>query len=395
MADLRMEELSWKNVLGTITPKEKNEMQALAEASPENRELLDRMNSPDFREKLQELKEIDFRGLDRKMNLKSGPDSDLSEWIPETTPIRLIGRRLAVAASILVVIAGALWGLYSKFHPDKAGLLAAINATLTYQGTTIDLGEMGEGKAYKAGQIQIDRMGNEFFIHRRPDPWTTAQDIVQYSVTNEGKAIQVFLQDTIRSQIYPKSGITFTSYPPNFPLTKKEMACYGRVLFNVDHNAQTPFVLKTPKQEIAVLGTCFEVHDYTREDTGAVFCYTGKVSVKGPRDQSQVITARQRITVNSGADPRISTGDFPEAHWSSAELVFNFTNIDLDSAMKEIAQWYDVPAVRFQPGINRKTPGTVYTGKISRYLSLQQLLAILERDDLHFSIQGQMILVKK
>jgi ferric-dicitrate binding protein FerR (iron transport regulator) len=394
MADLRMEELSWKNVLGTITPKEKKEMQVLVEASPENRELLDRMNSNEFRENLQELGKIDLRGLDRKMKLRLGLDYPLSEWAPGMTPLRRIARPLAVAASILAV-AVATWGLYAKFRRDETDNLPAINATLTCQGTTFDLGDMGQGKAYKAGQIQIDRMGNEFFVHQRPDPWTATRGGVEYSLKNEGKDIQVFFQGATRMQIYKNSGITFTSYPTDTTLTNKEMACYGRVLFNVDHNAQTPFFVRTPKQEIAVLGTCFEVHDYTKEDTGAVFCYSGKVRVEGPRSQPHVITARQRITVDPKTAPRISTGDFPEAHWSSAELVFNFTHIDLDSAMKEIAQWYDVPYVHFQPGIDRRKPGTVYTGKISRYLSLRQLLDILERDDLHFTIQGQTILVKR
>lgn len=395
MADLRMEELSWKNVLGTITPKEKSEMQTLAEVSRENRELLDRMNSNDFRVKLEELRMIDLQELDRKMKLRLGSDYPLFESTPETTSLRRIVRPLAVAASILLV-AVASWLGYSYFRSGKVESLPAISATLTCQGATFDLGDMGEGKAYKAGQIQIDRMGNEFFIHQRPDPWTAARDSVQYSLAVEGKnAIQVFFQGAARTQIYANSGITFTSYPTDTVLTNKEMTCYGRVLFNIDHDPQAPFCVKTPKQEIAVLGTCFEVHDYNKEDTGAVFCYSGKVRVEGPRFQPHEIIARQRITVNPKAAPRISTGDFPEAHWSSAELVFNFTHIDLDSAMKEIAQWYDVPAVHFEPGVNRKTPGTAYMGKISRYLSLQQLLAILERDDLHFAIQGQAILVKK
>ena len=395
MADLRMEELSWKNVHGTLTPKEEREMRALAAASPENKELLDRMNSNDFRQKLQALHKLDLRRFDETLIRKMGGHNPVPDWPPKTISLQRLFRPMRIAASILLV-AGLSWGIYYRYQRSRARSYPPIMATLTWQQTTVDLGDMGEGKAYKAGEVQIDRMGNEFFIHRRPDPQTTGHDIVQYNLNVQGKGdIQVFFQDTTRTQIYPKSGITFTSYPPDTLLTKKEMGCYGRVLFNVDHNSQIPFTVKTPKQEIAVLGTCFEVLDYNKEDTGATFCYTGKVRVKGPQAKSQVITGRQRITVDHKADPRISTGDFPEAQWSSAELVFNFSNINLDSAMKEIAQWYDIPHVHFQPGIDRRSPGTVYTGKISRYLSLQQLLAILERDDLHFSIRDQTILVKK
>jgi transmembrane sensor len=174
---------------------------------------------------------------------------------------------------------------------------------------------------------------------------------------------------------------------------ERRVTCYGRVLFNVSHNFEHPFVVKTPKQEITVLGTLFEVQDYTREDTGAVYCFSGKVSVKDSGRAPQILKARQRITVRPTRPSIVSTGDFPQAQWSSPELFFDFSDLSLDSAMDQIAQWYAMSKVEFQPGMNRKKRGTVYIGKISRYLSLEQLLSIIERNDLHFTIQDRTILV--
>ena len=90
-------------------------------------------------------------------------------------------------------------------------------------------------------------------------------------------------------------------------------------------------------------------------------------------------------------------GDFPQALWSSPELVFDFTHLDLDSAMNEIANWYGFTKIVFQHGVKRNIPGMVYAGLLSRYLTLNQLLSIIERSDLHFSIreQEQTILVSE
>jgi len=177
-------------------------------------------------------------------------------------------------------------------------------------------------------------------------------------------------------------------------LKEKRLGCSGQVLFNAGRHWQVPLVVQTPRQEVAVLGTMFEVHDYPGEDSGAVFCYSGKVRVKVGND-TQVLRAAQRSTTQAGHGIKISEGDFPQVQWSSPELFFDFTNLDLDSAMIEIARWYGFNQVAFQQGMKTTIPGMVYTGKLSRYLTLSRLLSILERSDLHFSIQGRTIVVSE
>jgi hypothetical protein len=412
MADFtRIEELTWKKLLGEITPDEEKELLVLAKASKEDQEWVDRMLSEPFRQKLRDLRKIDYRKLDRAMNKKIAEGPGVLDHIPVTTILPRFARPLRIAASIAVV-AASLAGL-SKwvFHKHPMADSAShhlVKATLCWQATsdvpgiaenspgcnTIELGEMADGKPYKAGQIQINRMGNEFWVHQAATITSAGAGIVQYKLTVAGmENIQLFFQEGTRTQIYPGSGLFFNSYSSNSTSMDRRMTCYGRVLFNVSHNVEHPFVVKTPKQEITVLGTLFEVHDYTREDTGAVYCFSGKVSVKDSGRAPRTLNALQRITVHPARPPIVSTGDFPQTQWSSPELFFDFSDLSLDSAMKQIAQWYAMSNVEFQPGMNKKKRGAVYIGKISRYLSLEQLLSIIERNDLHFAIRDRTILV--
>lgn len=302
--------------------------------------------------------------------------------------------RWVIKAACLLLIPGGLWLYLTPFSSGKMISRQPAKTTLYWKDDSMVLEAMEEGRCYKAGEMRIARMGNEFFI--TTEVVTAAMG---YHLFVEGKdPIQLFFPDTTRMQAYSGSTLSFTIYPSDTVPREKEMTCSGHVLFDVHHNYAIPFIVRTSKVEIVVLGTLFAVRDYAKEDTGAVFCYNGKVAVKNKDSLTRTLTAFQRVTVHSAhseQEETVSTGDFPQAQWSSPELPFDFTYLSLDSAMREIAYWYGKNSVEFGTGIDRETPGTVLIGKLSRYLTLRHLLSILDRNDLHFSTQGQTIRVNR
>ena len=407
MADLsRMEDLTLKRLLGEITPEEDNELEALARASEENRQFINRMSTKAFHKRQRSLKRTDYDRLDRLTKQKIGNIPGVLEWVPTNPKERnLLPYSIGVAASILLIAGVALW--FSRgARTSKTAANYPIKATLRWQptfgngsetgvGDSIVLGDIEEGKAYKAGAMRIARAKNELFITLWPDRAAAGTDTLAYHLRIYGKEnAQLFLGERIRTQLPPSSSLSFSSFPGDTILRENWLSCDGEVLFDIRPDPQTPTVVKTRKQTITVLGTFFGVRDYNTEDTGAVFCYTGKVSVKDLDNTTRTLFASQRVTVEPGHELKVSTGDFPEAHWSSEELCFNFSNMELNSAMNEIASWYGLAKVRYQGEIDTTARGVVYTGKLSRYLTPQQLVVILDRNDLHFSIQDGAILVR-
>jgi transmembrane sensor len=390
--DTRIEELALKRLLGEISPEEETELAALAQISEENRQFIARMQPEAFHQRRRNQNQINYDKLDRSLKKKIGDLPGILDWVP--IPHKAPTLPLNIAASFLLILAAAWWFAHKSSTSELASH-QPVAGTLRWHSSSIDLGAMEQGIAYKAGGIQIARMGNQFFIIPEQYMAAAITETLPYDLTVNGKEdIQVFLPDSTRAQLSPSTSITFHIYPPGTPLKEKQFACDGQALFDIGHNFAIPTVVKTQKQEITVLGTLFKVRDYKKEDTSGVFCYTGKISVLDTNKSITTLLPSQRVTVQPRHELKVSTGDFPKAQWSSPELLFNFSDLDLDSAMTEIAHWYGITKVNYQDGIDRKTPGTVFTGNISRYLTLQQLLSILERSDLHFLIQGQEILVR-
>lgn len=345
-----------------------------------------------------EEEEIDYSRLDRLMKQKLGHVRGLLDWIPDAEKQRSLFPFGIAAAVFLVLGLGTL--LWMRPRPgiittSPRPILATLHWGLGTEATdSMTLGNMKQDTPYRAGAMQIARMGNEFFVRVRQGGEAAQGDTILYHfAVNGNENIQIFFEDATRMQLARNSNLTFHDYPPGTLQKERELECDGEVLVNVNPDYVIPTVIKTRRARIAVIGTFFKFRDYKTEDTSAVFCYNGKISVTDPTATAQILGPGQRATVLPGRGIILSSNDFPMAKWSSKELVFDFSNDNLEDAMREIARWYGVPEVKFDVSIDKKTRGMVYIGPLSRYLTLQQLLSVLERKGVHFSIQGKEILV--
>jgi len=336
--------------------------------------------------------------LDRLTKQKIGNIPGILDWIPDAEKQRS-RYPVGIAATVLLIL-GFSALLWLRSRPGVLTATRPIEAMLHWQlGTnaidSLALEEMKQDTPYRVDAIQIARMGNEFFIRERQEGRAALKDSLIYHIYLKGSEnIQVFFEDSTRVQLGQRSALSFVVYPIGIVQKERQLNCDGEILVDVSPDYQIPTKIKTRRQQIAVLGTFFKLRDYQTEDTSAVLCYRGKVAVSDSASKTTILHAAQRATVLPGRNIKVSSNDFPIAHWSSKELLFDFSNQDLDDAMREIARWYGMPRVQFEGSVDRKTRGMVFTGPLSRYLSLQKLLSILEREDLHFSIRGKTILVE-
>ena len=87
MADLtRMEELIVKRLHGKLKPKEEKELKALAQASEENRQFIERISPKAVRKMRQAAKGVDSDRIDRLTKQKIGNVPGVLDWLPETRP---------------------------------------------------------------------------------------------------------------------------------------------------------------------------------------------------------------------------------------------------------------------------------------------------------------------
>lgn len=195
---------------------------------------------------------------------------------------------------------------------------------------------------------------------------------------------QVVLPDGTRVWLNSASALT---YPVAFKGSRERVVeLKGEAYFEVSKDAAHPFLVKTDKQVVSVLGTHFNVNAYADEGAVRTTLEEGKVRVSA-QGMGQLLVPGQE-SVLSGGNLRVGQADLEEAlSWKNGYFRFNDENIQ--SIMRKLARWYDIEVIYT---VNAPTGGL--NGKMSRYKNIAQVLRALEATQtVHFKIEGRRITV--
>ncbi|WP_428330267.1 FecR family protein [Mucilaginibacter sp.] len=134
-------------------------------------------------------------------------------------------------------------------------------------------------------------------------------------------------------------------YPTNFTAKLRQVELVeGRAFFDVKHQVNHPFIVKTKSLNITVLGTSFDVRTYAREGTTKVSVITGKVGITRPghvNEPAVFLLPKQQLVLNK-VTKQLITVPTPEPVvnlWCKAPLVFDQEN--LDNVFKAIEKQYN------------------------------------------------------
>lgn len=150
--------------------------------------------------------------------------------------------------------------------------------------------------------------------------------------TPKGAIQKIFLADG--SLVWVNAGSVF-KYPKKFEGKVRRVELVdGQVFFDIKHMADHPFVVKTGKINITVLGTSFDVKSYKNEKTTKVSVLTGKVgiSVDGRVNKPAImLLPTQQIVLNNVTDNVIKGTTKTEAidSWRKNMLIFEDENLDV------------------------------------------------------------------
>jgi len=129
------------------------------------------------------------------------------------------------------------------------------------------------------------------------------------------------------SRVWLNAGSIFR-YPKKFiGKTRTVELLEGRAFFDVRHQTQHPFIVKTKNLNITVLGTSFDVRSYKKEGTTQVRVVTGKVGITVPNGihkDAIMLLPKQQITL-SNVSSRLVTGvaqDAKVSEWTKNNFVF-------------------------------------------------------------------------
>lgn len=134
-------------------------------------------------------------------------------------------------------------------------------------------------------------------------------------------------------------------YPQNFSgKTRQVELVEGRAFFDVKHQSNHPFIVKTKSLNITVLGTSFDVCANQKEGTTKVSVVSGKVGVtlNGKRSQHAIMLLPKQQIVLSDCNNEVKKEPVHESVvnlWCKSPLVFEQEN--LNNIFKALEKQYN------------------------------------------------------
>lgn len=304
--------------------------------------------------------------------------------------------RIWAAAAAVAFLAIGIYFFNAPINADKRNtaelVLSAKNikpgrntAKLTLaNGQSIDLSESKTG-------VVIDVAGLKYNDETKITA-TQANDIKKGSLmsiaTPRGGTYQVILSDGSKVWLNAASSIKF---PASFAgQQQRNVTLVGEAYFEIAKNKTQKFIVNTKNQEVAVLGTHFNINSYVDEGDEKTTLLEGSVRVSSVRAavKDVLLVPGQQASVSAANKIEVNEVDVNDVvAWKEGKFVF--VEEDVPSIMNKIARWYDVE-IAYEGDVRHKA----LAGSVSRFENVSEVLEMLSATKaVQFRIEGRKVVV--
>jgi transmembrane sensor len=229
-------------------------------------------------------------------------------------------------------------------------------------------------------------------------------------VTANGSRTHLTLPDGTKVWLNAGSHLT---YDKSYGSTRREINLTGEAFFDVANNPQQPFIIHTPRMDVRVLGTSFNVKSYTADKTTEATLVRGSIaiSIKNRPDETIILKPNQKLIVTSDQTTLLhhqagqsravpdstaqisirppsyeqNTGAMIETSWVNNRFIFK--DEDFGALSKDLERWY---------GVNIQLTDSAqanwrFTGNFEKENVRQALDALKLTANFNYIIQGNQI----
>ncbi len=135
-------------------------------------------------------------------------------------------------------------------------------------------------------------------------------------------------------------------YPNTFDGETRTVSLIGEGYFDVAHNAEMPFIVKTHKLNIEVLGTRFDLSAYPNDNIVETILVEGKVKITKPGllfgNEEYILEPNQRAAYNIDTkNTKITNVDVEKyVTWHKGYLIFETQ--ELNRVIKKLERYYNI-----------------------------------------------------
>lgn len=301
----------------------------------------------------------------------------------------------AAAASVVLLLGAFSYFLFFHKSTKQVRIARVLSndvkapqsnkATITLaNGQKVYLDSAGNGALAILGNVKLVKLASGKIAYQHDSrEVSTKMEYNTLSNPRGSKVINMTLVDG--SRVWLNAGSSL-AYPVSFMSNERKVSVTGEAYFEVTHDASRPFIVNNGSMDIRVLGTHFNVNTF--EDDGndiKVTLLEGSVKINngnatGLLKRGQQAVVNKEIKILNGVDLDLVMA------WKNG--YFQFDNVSLQNVLKVVSRWYDVDIV--YEGYNHPRE---FVGEIQRDLNLSEMLKILQKNKLHFKIEGNKLIV--
>jgi transmembrane sensor len=177
---------------------------------------------------------------------------------------------------------------------------------------------------------------------------------------------RAFLKLSDGTSLWVNTGTTVI-YPTKFAKDKREIYVEGEVFAEVFHDSSHPFVIKTEKLDVQVLGTIFNISAYKEDKQTNVVLVSGSVNVKPRNGKATIIRPSQLFAYTEQASTLREVEVENYTSWHEGNYIFH--NEPIENVLLRLSRYYNV-TMKLPPNPS----GISCSGKLELKDNLKQLL---------------------
>lgn len=252
-------------------------------------------------------------------------------------PYPRITTYVASVAALLFICLGTYYILSKSKLQETTDITASVIDSLSRSGQVQIIldGKQTVVLDKNNAEIRVDEDGTvtvdeQLLVASRGEKVSVNQIVVPY-----GKRSKIILPDG--SSLWINSG-SCISYASNFAANRK-LNVQGEVYLDVRKDAAHPFVVKTNRLEVTVLGTSFNVTDYAKDAETAVVLVRGSVDVTVDNKEKKRLVPNQRLSKENGAVKVDEVDVYNYICWKDDAM--NFDGQKLSDVLKSLSRYYN------------------------------------------------------
>jgi hypothetical protein len=209
-----------------------------------------------------------------------------------------------IAAALILIFILCTWWILTQNHRsyELVDYSQILPVNIVEQDVELILADQTKLKiSEKESELKYDASGKVFInseksIQQKSEKRTSGQELFNSIVVPRGKRASITFTDG--TKLWLNSG-SHAIYPVVFSGEKREIYISGEGYLEVAHDESRPFIVKTEKMDVQVLGTSFNVTAYPEDAATRVILVKGKVITRSINSPEVILLPNQMISYDN------------------------------------------------------------------------------------------------